>query len=67
MKICTREQPMHQGWYRDGKFYKCRYCDGIIIDKGYIRKIIDYNTPVDLEHRNREIDRCVNESIPFFR
>jgi hypothetical protein len=58
MKICDRKiKDWHQGWYYyRGRFF-CQSCDGVLIEKNYIRKIIDYNTPVNLPNRENQIEK----------
>ena len=49
-KLCKCK--VESAFFYDFGMYKCQYCDGILTDLDRVRKIIDYNTPVDLKNRN---------------
>jgi len=58
MKTCDRKiNYWHQGWYYYKGRYFCQACDGVLVDKDYIRKIIDYNTPVSIKDRDEQIEK----------
>jgi len=58
MKKCDRKlKPWHQGWYFHLGRYFCQTCDGVIRDEDYLRKIIDYNTPVNAVARQEQIEK----------
>ena len=56
MKICPRIEPLHDAWYYTMGLYYCQYCNGRILDKEFLRRIIEYNTPVNIKFRKDVID-----------
>jgi hypothetical protein len=63
MKVCTKTEPNHEGWYNCSGIYYCQYCDGRILDKEYLRKIIEYNTSVKIEDREEVINKELRISL----
>lgn len=61
MKFC--KCITEQAWYYYFGEYRCQYCDGIITNKDRIRKIIDYNTPINIKNRNEIIEKEVQEAL----
>ena len=66
MKICPRTNSDHDLWYYTMGLYYCQYCDGRILDKEFLRKIIEYNIPVDIKFRkdiiNHELKIALDKS-----
>ena len=61
MKICNCTE--ENAWYYNFGEYRCQYCDGILTNKNRIRKIIDYNTPVNIKNRNEIIEEEVKAAL----
>ncbi len=61
MKICNCIK--ENAWYYTFGEYRCQYCDGIITNENRIRKIINYNTPVNIENRNEIIEKEVRKAL----
>ena len=49
--ICKEEN----AWYFDFGAYKCQYCSGFLTDIERVKKIIAYNTPVNMPNRDKHI------------
>lgn len=60
--ICLRT-PNCEGWFYVKPHYRCSYCDGIIRDKDYVRKIVDFNTPTNIQNRKDIIDGELLEAL----
>ena len=61
--ICNRKITHHEGWFYLKPHYRCPCCEGIIRDKDYIRKIIDYNTPKNIKNREDIINKELLEAL----
>ena len=68
MRLCPRKDDggytPHQAWYYSNGRYYCQYCDGLLTNPDYLRKIIDYNTPVDTLNREEVIEKALNKALP---
>lgn len=62
-KICNREKPAHEAWYRLSGLYCCQYCNGRILDSEFIREIIAYNTPTNIKNRKETIELEFNKAM----
>ncbi|OQB40297.1 MAG: hypothetical protein BWY04_01386 [candidate division CPR1 bacterium ADurb.Bin160] len=42
-KFCDKEITKHEGWYEVDNTFYCQQCDGIIVNKDYVMRIIEFN------------------------
>jgi hypothetical protein len=62
-KICVCKE--ENAFYYDFGMYKCQYCNGLLTDLERVRKIIDANTSIKIDNRDKEIEKELMEHKKF--